>query len=260
MPVLSVITVVKDDPIGLRRTLESMRDQDLSGQHSDSWEVVVVDGSCPRLEEDALAVGSAELRYFTQKPAGIYAAMNFAVSVALGDYLLFLNAGDTLANSSVLGSLIEQLKLQAPQWGFGRVHFTSESGKELVEPSWNYETEAERLFARGVFPSHQGTVMRRELVSQLGGFDESFAIASDYHLMLRAHVSARPIVFNFVLANFQQGGASTLHWRTAIREFHRARVQVFQPRGIARVREWSDTGIQYIRIGIGHAVQGFRRG
>lgn len=260
MPVLSVITVVKDDPIGLRRTLESIRGQRHSQSYSQSREVVVVDGSNPTLETDVLSVGISGLRYFTQDPAGIYAAMNFGVSKAQGEYLLFLNAGDTLADSQVLESLIEQLERESPQWAFGRVHFTSENGRELTERDWDYDTEAKHLFARGVFPSHQGTVMRRDLVSQLGGFDQSFAIASDYQLMLRAHVKAKPLTLDFVIADFRQGGASTVYWRVAAREFHRARTQVFRPRGLARVREWSDTGVQYMKLGISHALSGLRHG
>ena len=260
MPILSVITVVKDDPIELGHTLESVRDQDLSGEKTQSWEIIVVDGSTPRLEHITLNAGITQIRYCHQKPDGIYSAMNFGADKALGDYLLFLNAGDTLANSAVLGALIEQLEHNRPQWAFGRVDFTSESGRSLVEPEWDYTTEADHLFARGLFPSHQGTVMSRELLQNLGGFDQSFAIASDYQLMLRAHHRAQPLALGFVIAHFQQGGASTVHWRAAISEFHRARVEVFHPQGFAKIRELSDTYVQYAKTGLGHAVKGFRRG
>jgi putative colanic acid biosynthesis glycosyltransferase len=260
VPILSVITVVKDDPNGLRRTLESVSEQVLSQQYSQSWELLVVDGSKPSLAESAMNAGIKQLRLVRQEPAGIYAAMNFGVSEASGDYLLFLNAGDTLANPTVLESLMEQLERESPSWAFGRVNFTSESGRMLAEPTWNYDSEAKRLFARGLFPSHQGTVMRRELVSQLGGFDQSFKIASDYHLMIRAHLEAKPLELNLVIADFQQGGASTLHWRAAIGEFHRARIEVFKPGGFTKVREFADTWVQYVKTGIGHAVKGFRRG
>lgn len=260
MPILSVITVVKDDATGLRRTLESVHNQNLPGHNYRSWEVVVVDGSAPELREVALGAGLENMRFFCQAPAGIYSAMNFAVTEALGDYLLFVNAGDTLVNTSILGTLIDVLERESPGWAFGRVHFTSESGRQLSEPQWNYDTEADHLFARGLFPSHQGTVVRRDLVSKLGGFDQNFAIASDYHLMLRVHQNSRPLVLDFAVADFQQGGASTVKWRKAIGEFHRARVEVFQPSGFVRVREWSDTAVQYMKTGLGHAVKGFRRG
>lgn len=102
--------------------------------------------------------------------------------------------------------------------------------------------------------------MSRELVQTLGGFDQSFAIASDYQLMLRAHQRAKPLALGFVVARFQQGGTSTAHWRAAISEFHRARVEVFHPQGFAKIRELSDTYVQYAKTGIGHAVKGFRRG
>lgn len=260
MTILSVITVVKGDPIGLRRTLESVHGQEQIKPGPHSWELVVVDGSTPSLEGVALSEEMTQLRYFWQEPAGIYAAMNFGVNKALGNYLLFLNAGDTLANPSVLGTLVERLESQSPAWAFGRVHFTSENGRVLVERDWNYDTEAEHLFARGVFPSHQGTVMQRDLITQLGGFDQSYSIVSDYQLMLRAHNQSKPLELGFEIAQFQQGGASTIQWRTAIGEFHRARVDVFQPHGLARIREWSDTARQYVATGLGQIMKDFRRG
>lgn len=244
MPILSVITVVKDDPSGLRHTLNSMAEQ----QRIDPSHIqfVVIDGSSPAMEEVLTDSGITDFSYHWQKPEGIFSAMNFGLSQAKGDYVLFLNAGDTFFETDVLSRLVEFLQSRSPIWAYGRVHFTSSSGKDLVEPSWSYAAERSQLFARGLFPSHQGTVMQLKLIKSLGGFDETYRTTSDYHLMLKASKESAPEIIPFPIAHFQQGGASTQNWRTAASEFHRARVSVFQPRGVQQLQEWTNTAVGFV--------------
>ena len=248
-----MITVVKDDPSGLRNTLESVAEQ--IGENLNLVEFLVVDGSTPKLEQLLSELTVMNSHYFWQQPSGIFSAMNFGIAHASGEYLLFLNAGDTLVEQSTLSKLVEFLQYKSPIWAFGRVKFTSVSGQELIEPEWSYSVESARLFARGLFPSHQGTIMKRELVNELGGFDISYQITSDYHLMLKAHQIASAKLINFPIANFQQGGVSSQYWRHAVTEFRRARVSVFNPRGIMRLREWSDTTRGFAKISLARLIR-----
>lgn len=248
MPILSVITVVKDDPTGLRNTLDSESQQERVDPTQ--LQFVVIDGSSPSLEDLVADSGPPNVSYIWQKPQGIFSAMNFGVSHAQGDYVLFLNAGDTLFDIQVLSQLIDFLESGSPTWAYGRVQFTSPSGEDLTEPSWSYTAERSRLFARGLFPSHQGTVMQLNLINTLGGFDETYQITSDYHLMLKASKQSQPEFIPFPIARFQQGGASTQNWRTAVAEFHRARTSVFEPRGFTRLQEWTDTAVGFAKTSL----------
>ena len=219
---------------------------------------LVIDGSSPTMEEILTNSGIADVSYFWQKPEGIFSAMNFGLSQARGDYVFFLNAGDTFFNSEVLSRLIEFLQSSAPNWAFGRVNFTSSTGKDLTEPSWSYAAERSQLFARGLFPSHQGTVMRRNLIQSLGGFDETYQITSDYHLMLKASKDSEPGFIPFPIAHFQQGGASTQNWRKAVGEFHRARVSVFEPHGVEQLQEWTNTAIGFVTTSLANVKGGIQ--
>lgn len=248
MSILSVITVVKDDPTGLQYTLDSVSQQERVDPTQ--LQFVVIDGSTPSLEDLVTDSEITNVSYIWQKPQGIFSAMNFGVAQAQGDYVLFLNAGDTLFDTRVLSQLIEFLRSGSPTWAYGRVQFTSPSGQDLTEPPWSYTAERSRLFARGLFPSHQGTVMRRDLIKSLGGFDETYQITSDYHLMLKASKASQPKFIPFPIAHFQQGGASTQNWRTAVAEFHRARTSVFEPRGLTRLQEWTDTAVGFAKTSL----------
>lgn len=91
--------------------------------------------------------------------------------------------------------------------------------------------------------------MRLDLLKSLGGFDETCKLPATI-LMLRASNQSQPEFIPFPIAHFQQGGASTQNWRTAIAEFHRARTSVFEPRGIKRLQEWTDTAVGFAKTSL----------
>lgn len=84
---------------------------------------MVIDGSSPSLEDLVKDPVLTNISYIWQKPQGIFSAMNFGVSHAQGNYVLFLNAGDTLFDTQVLSQLIDFLQSGLPTWAYGRVHF-----------------------------------------------------------------------------------------------------------------------------------------
>src|SRR3954452_10238353 len=94
-PVIAVVTITKDDPTGIRKTLRSLQDQDYT-----AYEHVVLDGGSP----DSTV---AELRAWHEAdparhllvpdpPAGIYPAMNAGIRATTAPLVLILNGGDEL--------------------------------------------------------------------------------------------------------------------------------------------------------------------
>lgn len=168
--------------------------------------------------------------------------MNIGLGLATGRYIYFLNAGDVLADDSVVRRILAELvTADSPVWAFGAVRFTDRHGNELRERPWDYHQELGYHFARGVFPAHQGIVAQTDIVRELGGFDVSYRIAADYALMLQLSQRSDPARWPWVIAHFQQGGASSRHWWLAQREFHRARRTIAKPRGMSGLREQAHT-------------------
>jgi glycosyltransferase involved in cell wall biosynthesis len=236
VPLVSVVTVVKDDPRGLAATLTSLGSGDRAGT-----EVVVIDGSADR--SAATAAEQAGARYTWCEPRGVYPAMNDGLTAATGEYVYFLNAGDTLVDPGVLPRIVTLLEEHRPRWALGRVRFVGVDGRPMVEPPWDYAAERDRSFARGRFPAHQAVVMSREGLLADGGFDISYRVAADYAAVLRFSLRSDPLPLGLVLAEFHAGGLSTVAWRQAQREFHRARREVLRPRGGAALLERWDTAV-----------------
>lgn len=230
---LSVITVVKDDPDGFSKTLQSLEEQTLPKLN---W--VVVDSSSDQTSIPALLSESRlPVDYVWVEPAGIYPAMNHGATLAVGKYIYFLNAGDTLIDSEILGRVADSVSEVSPIWAFGGVNFWDQNGSQLQEPAWNYHSERQHRFVRGRFPSHQGVIVRRDVFENLGGFDTSYAIAADYHMICLLSQMQDPLQLDFAIANFTQGGASTVSWRLAQTEFRRGRKSVFPLNFASHVEE-----------------------
>ena len=239
-PWLSVITAVKDDPKGLARTIDSLREQDLS-----NVEILVIDGSHHRQTVEEIGSPVATINW--EPPTGIYPAMNSGLHRAQGTFVSFLNAGDRFHSPDVL-SRVRTTMSESCTWAFGPVALIGRDGATVVTPPWDYSRERDRLFSRGFFPQHQGVFTRREVLSELGGFSSDYRIAADYHSFLLLSKRADPCLLDFVVADFHEGGVSTTQWRESFREFHRARRSVFEPRGMLAAREQWNTAVHFTRV------------
>jgi hypothetical protein len=242
---LTIATVVKDDLDGFRRTAESLRLQDRDGTE---W--IVIDSSEERVSTVDLArcepLASAQVAW--TEPRGVYPAMNHALKRAKGAYIHYLNAGDTYADESVVSRLVSELAARRPTWAYGQVRFIADGGRSVVPPPFDYRRERDLSFSRGRFPPHQGTIVATETLRSLGGFDPSWRVAADYATALKLSKIADPLEFPWLVADFHEGGLSTVAWRDSLSEFHRARVGILRPAGIAAWRERYEWAAQWSRM------------
>src|SRR5690606_30099751 len=100
-PVLSIITVTFNCRDLLPRTLESVQEQSFPG-----IEHVIVDGASTDGTLDLIRAHADRLGSWVSEPdKGIYDAMNKGLHMARGEYVLFLNAGDTFFSKDTVGEV-----------------------------------------------------------------------------------------------------------------------------------------------------------
>jgi hypothetical protein len=187
--------------------------------NSQSERVVVV----PAAQRGQLTTACASAQILPQSGAGLYAALNTGFR-ASGDWAAgtWINDDDRLlpAGLSAALALLERRPELAAV--FGRVLLIDGGGRRIAEiPVAHSGSDLGPLLAAGLVPLAQpGTVFRREVFEQLGGFDESLQAAGDMEFFRRA--LAAGFRFDFVdaqVAEFRvHGGQISQQVKTRHRE------------------------------------------
>lgn len=219
MPRFSLITVTYNNLDGLKKTVAS-----LDAQLCQDFEWLVVDGASTDGTLDYLKGTNAD---WTSEPdESLYDAMNKGIDRAQGEYLLFLNAGDELANNTTLETIKQALAPTERGLGEGEKFPALIYGDALEEvpgkaPAYktaNPHTKADR----GLFTHHQAMLYRREVIGTLR-YDLRYKIAADYDFTLRflQQNNDNTLYIPAPLCLFEAGGVSQR--RTALgraEQFH----------------------------------------
>src|SRR5690349_149663 len=185
VPVVSVVIPARDAEGTLARALES-----LAAQTFGSFEAIVVEnGSSDGTAAVASGFGDDRVRLERSPARGVSAARNVGIERARGEWLLFLDADDTLSPTALEVLHAASHGVDAAVCGWVRV---APDGTRFDSHVW---TEADRAFESlsitCAFAIHC-CLVRRSLVVEAGGFDESLITCEDWDLWLRlARAGAR---------------------------------------------------------------------
>ena len=163
---------------------------------------------------------------------GIYDAMNKGLTQASGDYVLFLNAGDTLPSNDTLEQIAHRCRLneqptaELPAVLYGQTNIVDGEGhylrpRRLQAPdrlTW-------RSFRHGMLVCHQAFYARTDIAKNLQ-YDTQYRYSADVDWCIRVMREGErmglPLYnINMVVANYQEEGATTQHHRESLRERYR---------------------------------------
>ena len=203
---------MRNDLEGLKRTRKSLEQQEYK-----NWLHVIIDGdSIDGTKMYLKLLPSENTLYISEPDSGIYNAMNKGWKLAIpNSFVYYLNARDVLATNVALNMAAAALQDSTEgMWGCTTHEEINEDGTGWVCKLVSPPTVSNQLYAFG-YRSHQGVLMKTELIEELGGFDESYKIASDWDLIVRAMRHSRPVVWVHPLGKFELGGFSTHNLLTA---------------------------------------------
>lgn len=177
---LTVVVPVYNGEATLQRTLDSLVAQTFAG-----WRAVVVDdGSADGSREvaEAAAARDARLSVISQANAGVSAARNRGVAATDSPWLLFLDGDDTLAPGG-LAALAAGARAGVDVV-VGHVPMVDDEGKVWIDFRQDISRAWDSLSVQCAFPIHAALV-RRDMVTAIGGFDETLAGNEDWDLWVR---------------------------------------------------------------------------
>ncbi|HNW91172.1 MAG TPA: glycosyltransferase family 2 protein [Bacteroidales bacterium] len=178
-PKISVITINLNDANGLRKTIESVIDQDFS-----DFEYIVIDGASTDGSVEVIKQYEDKITYWVSEPdTGIYNAMNKGIAKAIGKYCLFLNSGDYLSDKDILSKVTSFNHEEDIVFG----NIMIDRGGDIKPVVYNDKITLKVLFKDSL--PHPATFIKKVLFDKIGCYDESFRLAGDYEFFLRALVS-----------------------------------------------------------------------
>ncbi|HQS06596.1 MAG TPA: glycosyltransferase family 2 protein [Daejeonella sp.] len=213
-PKLTVITIVYNNVRDIERTVLSVLNQTYP-----NIEYLVIDGASTDGTLELLKKYEGRLaKLISEKDKGIYDAMNKGLTLASGDYILFMNSGDELYASDT----VENVFASAPDADiyYGETEMYDEDWKSLGQRRHKApETFSWKDFKYGMCISHQAIYIRRSLTEP---YDPKYKLSADIDWIIKAAKKAGKIVnTRRYVAKYLVGGMSKKkHRQSLIERFH----------------------------------------
>lgn len=169
---VSIITINYNNAIGLEKTIRSIVSQDLA-----DIEYIVIDGNSSDGSKDILQGYNDKIDFWVSEPdAGIYNAMNKGIRKANGEYILFVNSGDTICNDSDMSNVIRQISGEDIIYYNLEIVDTETHERYIKE----YPDQLDfKYFLEDTLP-HPGSFIKKSLLVGYGYYSENMKIVSDW--------------------------------------------------------------------------------
>jgi glycosyltransferase involved in cell wall biosynthesis len=203
-PLVTVVTAAFNALDGVKATVASVAEQTFR-----SVEHIVIDGGSADGTVEYLRSLGDTVRWISEPDSGIADALNKGVAMARGEYILVLQAEDTLVNAESLARAEPYLRKGTEIVSFGVVILHGQSYRTIFGHGFG-----PRMSFYMTLP-HQGVFCRRALFDRVGKFDTSLAVAMDYDFFMRARMSGArvEVIFDAVSIMPATGISSQLTWK-----------------------------------------------
>ncbi len=204
-PLFSIITVTYNSADNLVHTLRSVAEQT-----SPYYEHLIIDGASTDHTRKVIEENPNEhMRFMSAPDKGIYDAMNKGLAEATGEYVIFLNAGDTFHTPRILEQLTEiAFENDFPGVIYGQTDLVDNDRKRvgsrhLIAP----DNLTYRSFANGMVVCHQAFAALRRIT---GEYDMRYRFSADYEWCIRVLQHSRHnVLFPGVMIDYLNEGATT---------------------------------------------------
>ena len=215
----TIVTVCYNERHKIEKTIESVIQQRYS-----NLEYLFIDGASNDGTLEIIqhyAQKDKRIRVISEPDAGIYNAMNKAISIAKGDYINFMNAGDSFAGVRILDVIAKMLKKRYPDILCGKLKCINpdmlckvaddfERSKKSTD-FLRIEAAKKLSFKRillGKWAGHQAVFAKTNTLRQYY-FNEKYKIAADFDWFVRNVKNGSNIEYaNIIVCNFVKDGIS----------------------------------------------------
>lgn len=231
----TIVTVTYNAEAVLKRTTDSVLMQTYA-----EVEHLIIDGASAdrtlmMAEEYMVASNEAcnghEVLVFSEPDNGLYDAMQKGLNMAKGDYICFLNAGDSLPGADTLLTIADKVDTERmPGVLYGDTDIVDGEGNFLFRRRLRPPEQLSwRSFRQGMVVCHQAFYARVDVAQQVP-YDQRFRYSADVDWCIRVmKMCERERLelknLHTTVVNYMQEGQSTIHHRASLMERFRVMVR-----------------------------------
>lgn len=210
MTLFTIITVCKNDLINLKETVNSIKNQNYK-----NYEFIIIDGGSTDGSLNYVK-NLKKVKYISEPDNGLYDAMNKGINICRGNYICFMNAGDTFFDKFVLSNIEKEIRKNPDIDLF--------YGDYICPKSPNYYVRQPKkitkffLFRTSV--CHQTWFLKRSIYEEINGFNINYKLSADYDVLLKIILKEKVSYLHIPLfvAKFKGGGVSSINSKAGKKE------------------------------------------
>lgn len=213
---LSIITINRNNALGLENTVKS-----IICQSYNDYEYIVIDGASDDSSVDVIKKFENQITHWISEPdKGIYDAMNKGIDLASGEWICFMNSGDTFCEKSILENIfIDNCQLLSDsEVIYGNTEYTLPMIRYMLRPDPVSNIVLNMPFC------HQSSFVKAQLQKE-NKFDVSYKICADHAFLLYLYkTGCRFKYIDLTISNFDgTTGMSVTHGGVILKEKYRVR-------------------------------------
>jgi len=242
---LSIITINYNNLVGLKRTIESV-----ISQLNETIEFIVIDGGSTDGSKMLIESNQQSIsKWVSEKDEGIYYAQNKGISMATGEYCLFLNSGDYLYERDTLNKVLPTLQWYDIVYGNMKI----ENHNELSDGFMPSKINLRQMMSDTLW--HPVAFIKRQLFFDYGFYNTEYKICADYDFFFKVIIVNKVNCFHihhfisvFDLKGFSsdiKNKSQILHEREAVQATYLSRKQInnykrkqFLINKLNRIKSW----------------------
>lgn len=195
----SIITTVLNDQLNIEKTILSVLNQNVKHEY------IIVDGGSTDGTLEIIEKYKDKINIFvSKKDDGIYDAMNKAINMASGEWICYMNSGDTFMSTQSISELFNRQRNNNTQILYGDHQVKYPAKTKILKA-----TSIENIWKGSVF-SHQSCFVKKEVLEDYN-FNISNKITADYELFYTLYKNNK--IFEYipvVVASVSSGGVSDI--------------------------------------------------
>ena len=193
--------------------------QSISFQTYDNIEHIIIDKSS---QDKTISIiqenKKKKIKIFQQKTSGIYGALNEGMKISNGSIIGILHSDDKFINKDVVKIVAEKFIDEKIDVLFSNIYYTKKNDTNKILRKWvsnlnegiQSNNNLDKLLNNGWMPPHTSLFFKKNLLNEIGYYDESFKISSDYDFIIRLFRKEKIKIFflNKFTIKMRSGGIS----------------------------------------------------